>query len=223
MEQKIFFIPITQCYLEMARSIIYSNVRHNNEVKNEKIDRDSSFTFAFASLTTIYSYLAVESFTNYHLFKLLKAAKYNHQQIEEINRLHPELNAKALYEDFYQKYGEAENFVDLKNTEISKMKEKLKVLCEEFKFPQIYEKEPKLWQEFLELLEKTRDFLVHPNPEEDIFHKYCKQLINTEKPFITYPDVAAGIIKHFYNSSKTQPPSFLEKNELFFISEIVKM
>ena len=222
MEQKIFYIPITQCYLEMARSIIYANVRHNNEQKDEKIDRDSSFTFAFASLTTIYSYLAVESFTNYHLYELLKSAKYNHQQIEEINKLHPELNAKALYEDFYQKYGDKDNFADLKNTEIGKMKGKLKVLCNEFKFPQIYDSEPKLWQELLELLEKTRDFLIHPNPDEDIFQKYCK-LLSTEKPFQTFPEVAASIIKYFYNSAKVQPPSYLEKNELFFISEVVKM
>ena len=62
MEREIFNIPITQCYLEMARSFIPSNVRHNNEIKVEKIDRDSSFTFSFASLSTIYSYLAVESF-----------------------------------------------------------------------------------------------------------------------------------------------------------------
>jgi len=223
MEQKIFYIPITQCYLEMARSLIYANIRHNNEVKDEKIDRDSSFTFSFATLTTIYSYLAVESFTNYHLYELWKSSRYNHQQIEELNRLHPELNAKALYEEFYQEYGKVEDFVNLKNTQVGKMKEKIKVLCKEFKIPQIFEKEPKLWQEFLELLEKTRDFLVHPNPEEDLIQKYCKQLVNTEKPFITFPEVAAGIIKHFYNSSKAQPPSFLEKNELFFISEIVKM
>jgi hypothetical protein len=103
------------------------------------------------------------------------------------------------------------------------MKEKLKVLCKEFNFPQIHTTDPKLWQVFLELLEKTRDFLVHPNPEEDIFHKYCKQLIRTDKPFKTYPEVAAGIIKHFYDSSKTQSPSYLKKNELFFISEIVKI
>jgi hypothetical protein len=223
MEQKVFFIPTTQCFLEMARSIIYSNIRHNNEVKEEKIDRNSSFTFAFASLTTIYSYLAVESFTNYNLYNLWRSSRYNHQQIEEINRLHPELNAKATYDDFYQEYGKLDDFVSLKNTQIGKMKEKLKVLCKEFNFPQIYDKEPKLWQEFLELLENTRDFLVHPNPEEDIFQKYCKQLVNTEKPFITFPEVAAGLIKYFYENSNSNPPSFLEKNELFFISEIVKM
>ena len=34
MEQKIYYIPITQCYLEMARSINYANVRHNDEVKD---------------------------------------------------------------------------------------------------------------------------------------------------------------------------------------------
>ena len=120
MGREIFYIPMTQCYLEMARSIIYSTVRHNNEVKNEKIDRDSSFTFAFASLTTIYSYLAVESFTNFHLHSLWKSSRYNHQQIEELNKLNPELNVKALYEEFYQEYGRVENFVDLKNTQIRK-------------------------------------------------------------------------------------------------------
>ncbi len=223
MEQKIFNIPITQCYLEMARSFIFSNVRHNNEVKVEKIDRDSSFTFSFASLLTIYSYLAVESFANYNLYKLWKVSRDNFQKIEELNKSHPEINVKALHEEFYQEYGKVDDFVNLKNTQIGKMKEKLKVLCKEFGFPQIYETSPKLWQEFLELLEKARDFLVHPNPEDDIFHKYCRQLINTEKPFQTFPEVAAGIIKHFYNSSNVQPPNYLEKNELFFISEIVKM
>ncbi len=223
MAQKISYIPITQCYLEMARSLNYANVRYNNEVKDDKIDRESSFTFSFATLTTIYSYLAVESFTNFHLHELWKSSRYNHQQIEELNKTHPEFNAKALYDDFYKEYGKEDNFVKLKNTQVGKMKEKIKVLCKEFNFPQIYEKEPKLWREFLELLEKTRDFLVHPNPAEDLIQKYCNQLVNTEKPFITFPDVAANIIKHFYNSSNSNPPSFLEKNELFFISEIVKM
>ena len=223
MEQKVYNIPITQCYLKMARSLIYSNIRYNDEVKVEKIDRNSAFTFAFASLSTIYSYLAVESFANYNLYELWKSSRYNYKQVEELNRAHPELKAKALYEDFYHNYGKEDRFENLKNTEIGKMKEKIKVLCKEFNFRQIHETNSKLWQEFLELLEKTRDFLVHPNPEDDIFHKYCKQLVNTEKPFVAFPEVAAGIIRHFYNSSKSQPPNYLDKNELFFISEIVKM
>ena len=223
MEQKIYYIPITQCYLEMARSINYANVRYNNEVKDSEIDRDSSFKFSFATLTTIYSYLTVESFTNYHLYELWKSSRDNHNKIAELNKLHPELNVKALYDEFYQEYGKEDNFINLKNTQVGKMKEKMKVLCKEFNFPQIYDNEPKLWQEFLELIEKTRDFLIHPHPEEDLIQKYCKQLVNTEKPFITFPEVAAGIIKYFYNSSNSKPPSYLEKNELFFISEVVKM
>jgi len=167
--------------------------------------------------------LAVESFTNYNLYELWKSSRYNYKQIEELNKLYPHLKGKALYEEFYNEYGKIDNFVSLKNTDIGKMKEKIKILCKEFNFPQIYDSNPTLWQEFLELLEKARDFLVHPNPEEEIFNKYCKQLIHTELPFKKYPAVAADIIKHFYKSSNNQSPTFLEKNELFFISEIVKM
>jgi hypothetical protein len=167
--------------------------------------------------------MAVESFTNYHLYILWKSSRFNHEKIEKIKNNNPEINVKALYEDFYQEYGVVDDFTKLKNTQVGKMKEKLKVLCKEYNIPQIHDKSPKLWQEFLELLEKARDFLVHPNPEQDIFQKYCKQLFYTEKPFITCPEVAAGIIKHFYDFSTFDLPTYLEKNELFFISEIIKM
>lgn len=218
-------IPLTQCYLEMARSMIYANVRYSKDQQAEEqvIDIESLFYIAFASLTTIYSYMAVESFMNYSLYELWKQSRLAQTKIEELNEKYPKLKCIANYDEFYLKYGHIDNFIKLKNAGLGDMREKIKVLCENFGFKQIHEVNQTLWQDFLGLLEKTRDFLIHPNPEEIIFTKYCKELTKDSKLYHEFPRIASEIIKHFYSQANTQPPEFLESNKLFFIPEIVKM
>lgn len=225
MEFNVINIPLTQCYLEMARSILFANVRHNAEkqVVESSINIDLSFKISFASLTTIYSYMAVESFMNYSLYELWNHSRLSHDKIEELNKKYPEFKSVAVYADFYNEFGHVDNFIKLKDTELGKMREKIKVLCKNFGFKQVYEVNQPLWQDFLGLLEKTRDFLIHPIPEEGIFNKFCKELTENEKLFNDFPRIATEIIKHFYLQSNTKPPEFLETNKLFFISEVVKM
>jgi hypothetical protein len=225
LEFNVYKIPLTQCYLEMSRSILLANVREKKNKQSEKspINLDLSFRIAFASLTTIYSYMAIESFMNYALYELWSHSRLAHNKIEEINQKFPELKSTPIYDEFYKKYGYNENFIKLKNTELGKIKEKIKILCSNLGFKQIYEVNQPLWQDFLGLLEKTRDFLIHPIPEKEIFNKFCKDLTENDKLFYDYPRIATEIIRYFYLQSKTKPPEFLENNRLFFISEIVKM
>ncbi len=225
MEFNVINIPLTQCYLEMARSILLANVRYNENEPTEgsPINVDLSFRIAFASLTTIYSYMAVESFMNYSLYELWSHSRLSHDKIEELNQKFPELKSTPIYDDFYKKFGHNENFIKLKDTELGKMREKIRILCSNFGFKQVYEVNQSLWQDFLGLLEKTRDFLIHPVPEKEIFNKYCKELTENDKLFYDYPRISTEIIRHFYLQSNTKPPEFLDNNRLFFISEIVKM
>lgn len=221
----IINIPLTQYYLEMVRSNLQAKIRYNKNQQTAKtpVDNDLSFRISFASLTTIYSYMAVESFMNYSLYELWSHSRLSQDKIEEINQKFPEFKSTAIYDDFYKKFGHNENFIKLKDTELGKMREKIRILCSNFGFKQGYEVNQTLWQDFLELLEKTRGFLIHPVPEKEIFNNFCKELAEKDKIFNNFPKIASDIIRHFYIQSNTKPPEFLEENELFFISEIVKM
>jgi hypothetical protein len=218
-------IKLSQIYLEIARSFIYSSVRSRkfeDILNDEEFKHDqSTFIFGMASVTSLYSYMAIESFINYGLYELWKHSRSAKKSIDEANQLYPGLNAVPIYKDFYDKYGKLDDFTEIKNTKLKELKERVKTLCKEFNYSPIHEVNPQLWTDFTGLLENARHFLVHPNPEQEEFHKLSKQLVQDISLFIKYPEVAADIISYFYTSAKKEVPAYLTSNKIFIINEMV--
>jgi hypothetical protein len=218
-------IKLTQIYLEIARSFLYSNVRSkpmDKLIQDEDFaDDNSTFIFGLASITTLYSYLAIEAFANYGVYELWKYSLNAKERIDELNKLYPDLNAIPIYKGFSDKYGEMENFADIRKTNLRELKERIKELCKEFHYPQIHEAKPQLWNDFTGLLEQTRHFVVHPNPEEKEFQKHFKTLIQNPKLFVKFPDIAANIISYFYESGKKEIPEYLTSNKVLMINEVI--
>ena len=174
-----------------------------------------------ASVSTLYSYMSIESFINYELYGLWKHSRTSKKSIDEANKMYPKLSAIPIYKDFYDKYGKIDDFTEIRNTKLKELKERVKILCKEFNYPLIHDVNPKLWADFTGMLENARHFLVHPNPEQEEFHNLSKQLVQDINLFVNYPEVAANIISHFFTSANKEVPSYLTSNELFIINEMV--
>ena len=72
---------------------------------------------------------------------------------------------------------------------------------------------PILWQEFKELNEISRHFLVHPYPNDQFFNENLKR-IGFETPTEKYVNIAQEILLHFHKQGGLNPPDWLKKNTL---------
>ena len=102
-------IKLSQIYLEITRRFIYSSVRSrslDDLVKDEEFKHDqSTFVFGMASVSTLDSYMSIESFINYELYGLWKQSRTSKKSIDEANKMYRKLTAIPIYKDFYDKYG----------------------------------------------------------------------------------------------------------------------
>jgi hypothetical protein len=186
-------LGLTQLYLEMARSV-FTGIHHPEMKTQEQIMAEEGINllagimFSITTVTVIYSYLALEAFSNYHLYQIWKASKRAHEAIEDLKQKNPEQvkNIIPAYNEFDKLYGRYERFEDLKQTDLRELGERIKVICEAFKIPKVHEVDCELWEEFKGLLEKARHFLVHPFPDPTKFQDMMKTLLwekNLENTF----------------------------------------
>ena len=216
-------IRISQAYLELARSYIGAIATIKKSFTSDspqvELDNQATMTFAFSALSTIFSYLAIEAYVNYDLFGIWQHSRNAHDVIAEVKRTSPQLQIRPVYNDFYQKYGHVDDFIKLKETKLGELKERIKAVCKANGIPQIYDSDPKLWNDFLALLEDTRHALVHPNPHDEAFSKIVPRVFSTE-PYASYPTIASKVISHFFHSTNVKPPDYLSANQLFQITNI---
>lgn len=211
------YLNLTQLYLEMARSI-FTEIHYPPEktiqetVAKEGISPSAGLIFAVTSVTIIYSYLALEAFVNYHLYKIWEASRRNYQALKKNNLLK---RATPKYFDFYKAYGSrAEKFKDLKKTaDLRDLGKRIKVLCEALNIPKIHEADAGLWEDFKGLLEEARHFLVHPFPDPTEFQETIKTILQKEEPG-RYVQVTQNIVKHFYSQTGREIPGWVDENEL---------
>lgn len=214
-------LGLTQLYLEMARSV-FTGVHHPEKkpkkqiLAEEGIDPLAGIIFSITTVTVIYSYLALEAFANYHLYKIWENSKIAHKTFENFKQKDPEGGNQMIptYNNFYKDYGQVDRFEDLKRTDLKDIDKRIKVICEAFKIRKIHDADTRLWQEFKGLLEKARHFLVHPFPDPTKFQDMMKTLLWEKKPG-EYVQIAQNIIKHFYMETKQEVPEWVEKNTLF--------
>jgi hypothetical protein len=90
----------------------------------------------------------------------------------------------------------------------------LKTLCRVWRLPPLHDAEPRLWQDFLNLIQAHRHFLVHPYPEPDLFHDTATAML-LKTGMSKYPKTAAEVIRHFYTHGNNAAPVWLEANRLY--------
>ncbi len=201
-EKKKLTLNLTHCYLEIARSSIVS--LNLDYPKVERLLQEHSYdpivnsTISIVSVTIIFSYLAIESFVNYQLYRIWE--KRNDQS--------------HTSKRFFEIFGDVDDFLKLKtNKKVKELGERIKTLCELLSYQKPHEANPRLWQEFKELNEISRHFLVHPYPSDQFFNENLRR-IGLETPTEKYVNIAQEILLHFHKQGGLKPPDWLKKNTL---------
>jgi hypothetical protein len=94
-------IALSHVYLEMARAV-FSRDRSPGIALGAA--QDYPTTFGLLSLTILYSYLAVESFINYHFCTIYQHATKAHQACKKLEGLHANDGIVPTYDDFYRRF-----------------------------------------------------------------------------------------------------------------------
>ena len=215
-------VTVSQAYLELARS--YVDATASSKARNVgvssvlNLEGQATTTFAFAALSTIFSYAAIESFVNYGLYLIWKDARHAHEAIDEIQQLDPSHRYIPIYDAFYKKYGRFFPFRSLKSTDLRELTQKIKTICKARNLPSLSQTKTMLWENLLKL-EHTRHELIHPSPEQEKFNELVERLFSTE-PYDLYPQTASDTIRFFFESTNTKAPDYLENNRLFRIKAI---
>jgi hypothetical protein len=154
---------------------------------------------SIVSISALYSYLAIESYINYQLYRIWDR---RHDRSPEAQR-------------FLRLLGDPAEFLALKNhKKVRELPERIKTLYSLLDYQQLHERKTKLWQDFKELVETSRHFFVHPIPQSDYFQRNMWR-IGEETQAGVYVDVASAILRDMHEQSGLQVPAWLEKNTLF--------
>ena len=185
-----------QTYLEVARSAVDSLEPEKLGAlrRSRGLNRVANLLFASASLTIIYSYLAVESFVNYHLYQ---------------RWIDPQGTAKV---ELQRRFPKVQRFDDLRTTKLRDLRERLKTLCKLLRCRPIHEADPKLWADFTGLFEDSRHFLTHPIPDPVSFQSNMNRVMKKIEGG-RYVSVAARVIDHLYRETGASPPEWLKANQ----------
>lgn len=190
-DNNFVMVEPTLCYLELARSML--KVNFENNVDAEK----SLYTLVSITIQTyLFSYLSVVSFINSVLIYFWNDEK------------------KLLH----KKFPNAVNFEHLMNSDLKETKVAIKELCDLIRIPRIHIKNPNLWNDFTQVLQVIRDFLVHVKFDENSMKDLNKIVNHLPKDFPSR--VASEIIRYFYVESDREVPNWVEQNEYFVVDKI---
>lgn len=201
-EKKKFTLNLTHCYLEIARSSVVSlnldDPKVDRFLEKHGYDPIINSTISIVSVTIIYSYLAIESFVNYQLYRIWE------------NRKDRSYSSKR----FLDILGDVDDFRELKtNKKVQELGERIKTLCELLNCQKPHEVNHRLWREFKELNEVSRHFLVHPYPEDQFFDENVRR-IGLETPTEKYVNIAQELLLYFHEQSGLKLPNWLNRNTL---------
>jgi hypothetical protein len=193
---------LSHCYLEVARGSM-TTIHHQSGSLDKFLSGHAPEPLANAilslvSITVIYSYLTIESFVNYQLFRLWKRRHDGSQEAK----------------NFLQELGDPEKFEKLKNhNKVRDLGERLKTLCVLLGYQKPHEAIPETWQKFNDLVETSRHFFVHPHPEKEFFQNNLSR-IGMQTKAGEYVKVAEEILSFLYARSRKQPPTWVNCNTL---------
>lgn len=193
---------MSHCYLEIARASMTTIHQHSGSLDKLLSEQGTgplaNAIFSLVSMTVIYSYLTIESFVNYQLFRLWER---RHDGSTEGNRFLAEL-------------GNPDKFEGLKNhKKVGDLPKRLKTLCDLLGYRKPHEVIPQIWQKFHDLLKDSRHFLVHPYPEKEFVQQNLSRIMTKTKAG-EYVEVAEKILSFLYQQGGKQPPAWVSANIL---------
>jgi len=193
---------LTQDYLEVARAAltqIHGKVPVGEDEPAPPLSNQlGNAIFSVVSITIVYSFLALESFLNYQLFRLWARRT---DGSEESNR-------------FLSELGDVSEFIRLKsNDKVREVPARLKTVCRLLAYPPPHEAIPATWQRLNDLVEASRHFVVHPFPDADYFNKNMRRMM-TETTTGSYVRVVEEVISFLYTKGGKTVPAWVTGNQL---------
>lgn len=197
-------ISLAHSYLEIARAVF----KERNDKEEGSVEPDLTTLFGLLSTVILYSYLALEAFVNYHFYETYVHSQESQKVIDELQKMYPDMQFDTVFKQFYVEYGTTPL-----NQLRPELKNKIKSLFNAFGIPQVYDKQPRLWQDYNDILKPGRDFIGHAVPDPNIVQESMQRILTT--PAGKYVEIAIGIIEYFYDECKRTKPAWLYSNQLF--------
>ncbi len=197
MKEITLTFDLAQAYLEMARAHLKVPVVSASKVNTEDVRMTNNTYIALIAHGYIFSYMALTAFVSGTLWKAW------------------EQPASSLR----VKYPNAESFEHLLNSNLRRLKDSITELCLHLNLQPLAEADPPLWIELLQVLKKTRDFMVHPTPNPSEFHKVVSEAMERHswgKPI----EITERVMRYFFSRQPENVPSWLSKNEDFCFEAI---
>jgi len=196
---------LTHDYLEVARSYtmpLYLPQEQKVFIEKHGPDPFNNAVFSLISISVVYSYLALESFINKQLYDLWASRQEDSPTAKRFQEL----------------LGNPDTFGELKTNKTTSNKvrdldDRIKTLYKILGFELLHTRNPSLWEDFLKLVQASRHFLVHPDPDVGSFQKSLKRIFEETKSG-TYVNVVTSILRDMYEQSEREPPSWLSTNTL---------
>lgn len=187
-------------YLEVAKAALTHFHHPTGEVfvETHGIGPVASAVAAVMSISIVYSHLAVESFVNYQLYHVWK---HRHDGSPSAERFLATLGYVAPFEALKD------------HKRVRELGERIKTLCNVLAIAPPHEADPQLWQDFKQLLEVSRHFVIHPYPDPDYFQANMQRIL-TETKAGKYTDTARDLIGYLYDATHRPRPEWLSKNTL---------
>lgn len=191
--KKLEILPV-QAYLEQSRSFLAADINGIPKDASEDSHLPLTFVFAFLSQAYMFSYMAVQTFAAEQLWTIWNADDHLLQQ----------------------KYPKATNYEHLLNSDLKEIKEQLKAMADILGVPPIHVNDPILWDNLLQVLKVTRDFLSHPSLQPDKVDSIIGHVM-TKRDWRFPSGVASKVILHFIQSTDSPVPEWIHENALITI------
>jgi hypothetical protein len=199
-QQVKFTYNLPQDYLEVARaalSPIHGKVPADAETtppSNELLNA----VFAAVSVSIVFSFLALESYLNYQLFRLWEGRN----------------KGDATAARFLQELGNPSDFLSLRGSDKAReVPARLKTICRILGFAAPHEAIPDTWRRLKELAEASRHFATHPIPEPAYFQSNMLRIMQ-ETEAGAYVRVVEEVLSFLHKQSGAVVPGWVVRNEL---------
>jgi hypothetical protein len=120
------------------------------------------------------------------------------------------------------RHPKAKDFEHLLKTDLRELKDCITELCVHLNLQPLHIAQPKVWNNLLQVVKETRDFMTHPRPEQVEFNKIIGDAFG--KRSWAFPSkVAEETIGYFYDARKYTRPPWLKENREFQVPIILAL
>lgn len=197
METTSISYDLAQAYLEMARAHHGAPVVAASGINPEEMRMTNNTALALVAHGYVFSFMALNAFVSGCLWKIWEL---------------PDSPLKA-------KFPGVSDFKHLLSSDLKELKKCISELCEQYKLEPLYEADSKSWNDLLQVVKTTRDFMTHPTPDASDFDKIVGDAM--EKYTWTRPaQIVEQVMRYFYTNQTHKMPKWLDKNQEFCFKAI---